>query len=312
MENSHSVGQNRRKHTRILMQRHWQMYLMMLLPIAFIIVFNYIPMGGLVIAFKNYSFSKGIFGSKWVGLKHFEKLVNSYMFPRLLSNTFLLSIYTIAVCFPIPILFAVLLNECRNTRFKKFVQMVSYAPHFITTVVIVSILSQLFNYYHGIVNIIAKSLGGIAVDYMGQASSFRTMYVFSGLWQNMGYNSIIYIAALASVDPQLEEAATIDGANRLQKIWHIDLPTILPTIIIMLILRMGSVLDVGYEKVYLMQNDINIVYSEVISTYVYKMGLLNTQYSFAAAVGIFNSVINLVIVVTVNFICQRVGETSLW
>ncbi len=294
------------------MKRHWQMYVMMLLPIAFLIVFNYMPMSGLVIAFKNYSFSKGIWGSKWVGLKHFDKLISSYMFPRLLSNTFLLSLFTIAVCFPIPIVFAVLLNECRHPRFKKLVQMISYAPHFITTVVIVSILNQLFNYYHGIVNVMIQNLGMHAVDFMGEADAFRPMYVFSGLWQNMGYNSIIYIAALASVDPQLEEAATIDGANRLQKIWHIDLPTIMPTIIIMLILRMGSILDVGYEKVYLMQNDINIVFSEVISTYVYKMGLLNTQYSFAAAVGIFNSVVNLVMVLLVNWICRRLGDTSLW
>ena len=269
-------------------------------------------MSGLVIAFKNYSFSKGIWGSKWVGLKHFDKLINSYMFPRLLSNTFLLSIFTIAVCFPIPIVFAILLNECRNERFKKVVQMVSYAPHFITTVVIVSILNQLFNYYHGIANVLIQNLGRPAIDFMGEADAFRPLYVFSGLWQNMGYNSIIYIAALASVDPQLEEAAIIDGANRLQKIWHIDLPTIMPTIVIMLILRMGSILNVGYEKVYLMQNDINIVYSEVISTYVYKMGLLNTQYSFASAVGIFNSVVNLAMVLLVNFICRKLGDTSLW
>ena len=299
-------------HTRLVMKRHWQMYLMMLVPMAFILVFNYMPMSGLVIAFKNYSFTKGIWGSRWVGLKHFDKLINSYMFPRLMSNTFLLSIFTIAVCFPIPIVFAVLLNECRRVRYRKFVQMVSYAPHFMTTVVIVSILNQLFNYYHGVVNVGIQAFGGTAVDFLGHAGAFRPMYVFSGLWQNMGYNSIIYIAALASVDPQLEEAATIDGANRLQKIWHIDLPTIMPTIVIMLILRMGTILDVGYEKVYLMQNDINIIYSEVISTYVYKMGLLDTQYSFAAAVGIFNSVINLVIVLLVNWICRRLGDTSLW
>lgn len=303
---------SRARHRKAIFRRHWQLYLMMLLPLAFVVFFKYVPMYGLTIAFKNYSFSKGIAGSKWVGIKHFEKLFGSYMFPQMLGNTLLLSLYTLAVGFPVPILLAVLINECRSVRFRKFVQMVSYAPHFITTVVIVAMLSQLFNYYHGIVNIFARSIGLEAVNYMGESGYFRTLYVISNVWQNMGYNSIIYVAALSGVDPQLEEAATIDGASRLKKVLHVDLPTILPTIIIMLILRMGSILSVGYEKVYLMQNDTNINVSEVISTYVYKMGLLNTQYSFAAATDIFNSVVNLILIVLVNTIARKVGETSLW
>lgn len=294
------------------MKRRWQMYVMMLLPIVFIILFKYAPMGGLAIAFKDFSLTKGIAASKWVGLKYFEKFLNSYMFPRLMSNTLILSLYSIVVGFPIPILLAIFLNECQSARYRKLVQMVSYAPHFITTVVIVSILSQLFNYHRGIVNVAIRALGGKPIDFMGEAGYFRTMYVLSDVWQNMGYNSIIYAAALASVDPQLEEACVIDGANRIQKIIHIDIPSILPTIIILLILRTGSVLSVGYEKVYLMQNDVNIIYSEVISTYVYQTGLLNTQYSLASAIGIFNSVINLSMIVLVNTIARKVSDIGLW
>ncbi len=300
-----------RSNLRII-RRRWQMYVMFLVPFLWVLVFNYVPMYGVQIAFKDFIASNGILGSRWTGLENLNRFVTSYMFRRVMVNTLVISFYQLLVGFPIPIILAVLINECASRRFARTVQMISYAPHFITTVVIVAIIEKMFDYYNGVINTIIQALGGNSIYFLGEGSLFRHIYVLSNVWQNMGYNSIIYVAALSAIDPALEEAATIDGATRFQKIRHIDIPSIFPTIVIMLILRMGQIMSVGYEKIYLMQNTINLNYSEIISTYVYKQGIQQTQYSFSTAVGLFNSVINLLLIATVNQIARRVGETSLW
>ena len=294
------------------MHRNYDLYLMAIPGIVFYVLFKYWPMYGVQIAFKDFIASNGISGSRWTGLENLNRFVTSYMFRRVMVNTLVISFYQLLVGFPIPIILAVLINECASRRFARTVQMISYAPHFITTVVIVAIIEKMFDYYNGVINTIIQALGGNSIYFLGEGSLFRHIYVLSNVWQNMGYNSIIYVAALSATDPALEEAATIDGATRFQKIRHIDIPSIFPTIVIMLILRMGQIMSVGYEKIYLMQNTINLNYSEIISTYVYKQGIQQTQYSFSTAVGLFNSVINLLLIATVNQIARRVGETSLW
>jgi len=290
----------------------WQLYLLVLLPVAFVIVFAYLPMGGLVIAFKDFSIRKGIFGSHWAGLKYFNQLFNSPIFLSIFKNTVTLSVYSIVVGFPFPILLALAFNEMRNQRLKKIVQTITFAPYFISTVVVVSILMQVFSYRYGVVNEVIKLFGGQAVDFLGSSSYFRTAYVWSGVWQSAGYGSVLYIAALSGIDVSLYEAAYIDGANKLQKIWHIDLPGIVPTIVTMLILTTGNILNVGFEKVFLMQNPVNYGVSEIISTYVYKSGIQQAQFSFSTAVGMFNSVVNCAALLGVNWISRRVSGTSLF
>lgn len=294
------------------MQRQWQLYLFLLLPVACVVIFSYVPMYGIVLAFKNYRPNKGILGSPWVGMKYFNQFFNSPSFLLLLKNTLILSLYSLLASLPVPILLALCLNEVRIPWFKKTVQMVTYAPYFISTVVMVGMLIQLMSIRSGFFNLLIQIFGGTPVDFMAIPSLFRTIYVFSGVWQGMGYSAVIYIAALSNVDPQLYEAAIIDGANRLQKIIHIDIPAILPTIVLMLIMSLGNVMSIGAEKVYLMQNNLNLSTSEIISTYVYKIGLINGQFSLSTAVGLFNSVINFVLIVIVNTIARRLGDTSLW
>ena len=294
------------------MRRQWQLYLFLLLPVAFVVIFNYVPMYGIVLAFKNYRPNKGILGSPWAGMKYFNQFFNSPNFLLLLKNTLILSVYSLLAGLPIPILLALCLNEVHVSSFKKTVQMVTYAPYFISTVVMVGMLIQLMSVRSGFFNKLIQALGGTPVDFMAVPSLFRTIYVFSGVWQGMGYSAVIYIAALSNVDPQLYEAAIIDGVNRFQKIVHIDVPAILPTIILMLIMALGNVMSIGAEKVYLMQNNLNLSTSEIISTYVYKIGLINGQFSLSTAVGLFNSVINFILIVTVNTIARRLGDTSLW
>lgn len=293
-------------------KRHWILYLMLAVPVVYILTFAYAPMVGLLMAFEDYRPTRGILGSKWVGLKHFERFVSMPVFWTLLKNTLAISLYSLAAGFPIPIILALALNEVRFSKLKKTVQMVSYAPYFISTVVMVGILSQFFSTQFGPVNIVRRMLGLDAINFMGEQSMFRSLYVWSGVWQGSGYGAVIYIAAIAGIDPQLHEAALIDGANRFQRLWHVDVPGILPTVVIMLIMNCGSIMSVGYEKIYLMQNSLNSSVSEVISTYVYKIGLKDAQYSFSAAVGMFNSVINFILLVLVNGISRRVSETSLW
>ena len=292
------------------MQRQWQLYLFLLLPVACVVIFNYVPMYGIVLAFKNYRPNKGILGSPWVGMKYFNQFFNSPSFLLLLKNTLILSLYSLLASLPVPILLALCLNEVRIPWFKKTVQMVTYAPYFISTVVMVGMLIQLMSIRSGFFNHLIQIFGGTPVDFMAIPSLFRTIYVFSGVWQGMGYSAVIYIAALSNVDPQLYEAAIIDGANRLQKIIHIDIPAILPTIVLMLIMSLGNVMSIGAEKVYLMQNSINTPVSEVISTYVYKIGVLQFSYSYSTAVGLFNSVVNLAMLLIVNAVSDRIGKVS--
>ena len=293
-------------------RQYWQVWVFLLPTIVYYIVFHYLPMYGLQIAFKDFVPIKGIAGSPWVGLKHFQRFVTGPFFKEIVWNTIALSLYSLVVGFPLPILFAVMLNYQRNKVFKKVVQTVSYAPHFISTVVMVGMLMLMLSPTSGIVNHIITALGGKAINFMGSANLFRHIYVWSGIWQEMGYSSIIYIGALTAINPELHEAAMVDGATIWKRIWHIDIPGIMPTIVILLIMRTGSLLGVGFEKVYLMQNTVNSKYSEVISTYVYKMGLSRAQYSFGSAVGMFNSVINFVILTVVNTIARKVGSSSLF
>ncbi|WNQ09458.1 ABC transporter permease subunit [Paenibacillus aurantius] len=292
--------------------RNWQLYLLLVPVIAYYVVFEYVPMYGVQIAFKNFLASKGIWGSPWVGFKHFERFFESYFFWRLLLNTLGISLYQLAVGFPVPILLALMINEVRKPLFRRFVQTVTYAPHFLSTVVLVGLLFIFLNPNTGLVNNFLKLIGLEPVAFMTEPGWFKSIYVLSGVWQQMGWSSIIYLAALSGIDPQLHEAARVDGATRLQRIRHVNLPGIMPTIIILLILQIGSLMGVGFEKVFLMQNSLNMDSSDVISTYVYRSGILGAQYSFSAAVGLFNSVVNFVLLLLVNLIARRMNQTSLW
>jgi putative aldouronate transport system permease protein len=304
--------QSNRSNTLIKVKRHWELYLLVLLPVLYLLIFKYIPMVGVQIAFKDFNVIKGIWGSPFVGLKHFHEFFESPNFWLLIKNTIGISFYSLIAGFPVPIVLALALNEVRTGFFKRSVQMITYAPHFISTVVMVSIIILMLSPHVGIVDHIFTALGMQTTNFLGIPEFFKSIYVWSGIWQEMGYASIIYIAALAGVDPSLYEAARIDGASRWKKIIHIDLPSLIPITVIMLILSLGSVMGVGFEKIYLMQNPLNASSSEVISTYVYKVGLLGANFSFSAAVGLFNSVINLILLLTVNFFARKVSETSLW
>jgi ABC-type polysaccharide transport system permease subunit len=296
---------------KMRIMRHWQLYLLLIVPLAWVIIFCYTPMYGLQIAFKDYSMRLGFWHSKWVGLKHFKMFINSYYFPRLIGNTVGISLYAMTVGFFPPIILAIALNECRNVWLKKIVQMVTYAPYFLSTVVVVGILTQILS-MNGIVNSFITSLGGERVTFMGEARLFKSIYVWSGIWQSTGYSTIIYLAALAGINPELHEVAIIDGANIWQRIWHVDIPGIIPTAIILLIVSTAGLLNVGFEKVYLMQNPLNNSASDVISTYTYRMGLIDMNYSLSAAVGMFQSTISFVFMIVVNQIAKRVSEISLW
>jgi putative aldouronate transport system permease protein len=294
------------------MIRSYDLYLMILPVLAYYVIFHYWPMYGVQIAFKQYMASRGIWGSSWVGLKYFERLFRAYEFPFLLRNTIALSAYSLIAGFPVPIVLAISINELRRRRFKKFVQTVTYAPHFISTVVVVGMITAFLSPRTGIVNMLLSDVGVEPIHFMAQENLFRHIYVWSGIWQVAGWSSIIYISALTSVSMELYEAARIDGAKRLQRIYHIDLPALLPTATIVLILNIGHLMSVGFEKVLLMQNAMNMGVAEVISTYVYKVGLLSGQFSFATAVGLFNSVVNLVLLISVNAVVKKLKGTSLW
>jgi len=295
--------------------KHWQLYLFLVIPIVLVFIFNYIPMAGIQLAFKKYNMNLGIMGSPWIGFDNFKKFFRNYQFWRLLKNTLTLSLYGMLAGFPIPIMLALLLNSMNNLKYKKFIQTVTYMPHFISTVVMVGLIIQVFNPRIGLYGIIYSAVtGNNAPDVLGSASAFPHIYVLSGVWQSMGWNSIIYMAALAGVDAELHEAAQMDGASKFQRILHIDLPSILPTAIMLLILNAGSIMNIGFEKAFLMQNNLNLRSSEVISTYVYKMGLESAtgDYGYATAIGLFNSVINLILIVSVNAVSKKVTEQSLW
>ena len=301
-----------KRETRTVRRSVWQLYLMALVPFLFVLIFNYLPMGGILIAFKDFSVRKGIFGSKWAGLKYFRQLFEAPIFKTILSNTIVLSLQSLLMGFPFPILLALAFNELRNGRKKKIIQTIVFAPYFISTVVVVSILYQVFSYRYGVVNKVINIFGGSSIDFLSKKGFFRPAYIWSGIWQGAGYSSVLYTAALSSIDPGLYEAAAIDGASRLQKLWHIDLPGIRATIVITLILNTGSILGVGFEKAYLMQNAVNYTVSEIISTYVYKVGIEQAQFSFSTAVGVFNAVVNCIVLLAVNWIAKKVSDISLF
>jgi putative aldouronate transport system permease protein len=291
---------------------NWDLYLFLLPSLVLVILFAYFPMYGVQIAFKNFSAAKGIWNSQWVGVEHFIRFFKSYYFWQLIKNTLTLSVYGLILGFPLPILLALGLNELKDGVFKKTVQTVTYAPYFISTVVMCGMIIAFLNPETGIINKLIEAFGGSRVSFLTEGSKFPSVYVLSGVWQGTGWGSIIYLAALTGVDPQLHEAAIIDGATRLQRIWHINIPSIVPTMVVLLILNTGGLLSVGYEKILLLQNSLNAETSEVISTYVYKTGLVSAQYSFSTAVGLFNSAINFIILVAVNTIASHVSENSLW
>jgi len=283
----------------------------MLPALVYFGVFHYSPMYGLRIAFKDFSLARGVWESSWVGMEHFGRFFGSYQFPALLRNTLLLSLYQLAL-FPVSVFVAISLNEVRRGPFRRFAQTVTYAPHFVSVVVLVGLLLNFLHPVTGIVNRVIQALGGQPVAFMTDPAWFRPVFVLSGEWQNLGWGAIVYLAALAAVDPQLHEAAVMDGANRAQRILHVDLPGILPTVVILFILQLGTLMSVSFEKVYLMQTPLNLTSAEVIQTYVYKAGLLGAQYSFSAAAGLFNSVVNLTLLLSVNRLAGRVTGTRLW
>lgn len=297
-------------------RRDWQLYVFMLIPLIWVIIFCYAPMFGAQIAFRKYQPRLGIWDSPWVGFYQFKKFFNSYQFSRVMMNTVVISLYTILCSFPLPIIFALVLNSTRSRKFRTVTQTIVTMPHFISVVVLVGILLQIFNSRTGVYGTLMESItGAYPEDLFSKPANFRHMYVWSGVWQQFGWNSIVYIAALAAVSPELHEAAQIDGASRFQRMLHVDFPAILPTITIMLILRMGSVMTIGFEKVYLMQNSLNLTASEIISTYVYKVGLSSagtTDLSYSTAIGLFNSAINLVLISVTNFIARKLGGNGLW
>lgn len=310
MKNQPSVCKNRAKKKSIW--KSWRLYLMCLPAVIYFLIFAYKPMYGIIIAFKDYSMRLGIMGSPWIGFENFERLFSSYWFPIILKNTLTLSILTLILGFPIPIILALVLNEVKNSRLRKGFQTISYAPHFISTVVLCGMLTLFLSPSSGVINKMITMLGGESINFLQEPEMFKWVYVLSGVWQEMGWGSIIYFATLSGVDRALLEAADIDGATRLQKIWYINLPVLVPTILILLILNCGSLLSVGYEKVFLLQNATNLSASEVISTFVYKSGLEKADFSFGAAADLFNSVVNTIVLLTANMISKRTTKTSLF
>lgn len=288
------------------------LYLLLAIPMAWYLLFRYYPMYGAQLAFRKFNPRLGITGSPWMGLYYFQMFFSSYYFGSILWNTLSLNLYQLAVGFPLPILLALLIHEIDHRGWKKLVQNVTYIPHFLSVVVVVGMLNIFLNEKYGAITRFLTVFGMPQADYMAKANAFQTVYVLSNVWQHMGWNSIIYIAALTAIDPSLYEAATIDGATRMQKIRHISIPCLLPTIIVLFILQAGSLMDVGFEKVLLMQNTLNTGRSEVISTMVYKQGIQKGQYSYTTAVGLFNSAINFVILLSVNTLAKRVAGHSLW
>lgn len=293
------------------MRRCSHLYLLILPAVIAVLIFHYFPIYGVQIAFKNYRPSKGIWGSDWVGLKNFIRFFTYRDFGKILKNTLSITLYSLST-FPLAVILALMINEVQSKPFKKYVQMVSYAPHFVSTVVVCSMVILFTNYSNGLFNTVLSALGLERIDFMIQSEYFTSLYVWSGVWQNIGWGTIVYLAALNNVSPELIEAAKIDGASRFQIVRHVTFPCILPTVITMLILRTGSVLSVGFEKIFLLQNSLNLEVSRVISTYVYEIGIQGGQFSYSAAIGLFNNVVNIVMILIVNGISKKVTDVGLW
>lgn len=296
------------------LKRSWQLYLFLALPVAWLLVFMYYPMYGAQIAFRDFLPGRPIMASEWIGMANFTRFFESPLFMRLMTNTVVLSLYSLVVGFPIPVILALSLNQLRTGLFKRSVQMISYAPYFISTVVMAALILQFLDMRRGPLNLFLQFLGFDPIHFMGTADYFASIYVWSGVWQNTGFGTIIYLAALTTIDPALHEAAVVDGANRLQRIWHIDVPGIMPVVMTLLILNMGQLTNIGFEKAFLLQNPLNLAASEVISTYVYKVGLAGgvANFSYAAAIGLFNSVIGLVLLLAANQLSKRFSQNSLF
>ncbi len=298
---------------RVLLKKEWQLWVMILPALAYILIFCYGPMYGIQLAFRKYDFSKGLTGGDWVGLKYFIQYFESPMFGTTMKNTFVISFFTLVCGFPIPILLAIVINSLRQNKLKRVVQTAVYMPYFISTVVMVAILQILLSPTTGVISGLLKDLHLIprSVNLLGTPGAFVPVYVLSGVWQSAGWNSIIFIAALSAVDGQLYDAARVDGASRWQQVIHVELPALVPTIVILLIMNMGRILSVGFEKVFLMQNDLNLSVSEVISTYVFNIGVQSGQFSFGSAVGLFNTIINFAFLMMANWISKKTADISL-
>ena len=294
-------------------RQNYELYLFLVPAVVFVAIFMYGPMYGVLMAFKDYNMVKGIMGSPWIGLEHFRRFFEGYNFWTTLKNTIFLSLYFLAATLPLPVALAVIFNNVKNGMFKKSVQLAAYAPNFISVVVIVGIMKIMFAPDTGIFNVLAeKFFHAEGADVFGKPEYFRHLYVWSGVWQTLGWNSIIYVAALSGISPELYEACTMDGASRLQKIWHLEIPSILPTVVIVLILNTGSIMNLGFEKVYLMQTPLNLAVSETLPTYIYKMGVINSDYGLATAMGFFNSAVSCVLLVIVNTVSKKLSGSSLY
>ena len=291
--------------------RHWQLYLLVLLPMIAVIIFHYVPLYGVQIAFRDYSPKKGFFGSKWVGIKHFKRFFTYPLFWQIMWNTLKLNLIGL-ITFPLPIALAIMFNDIKNGIFKRTTQMLTYAPHFVSTVVLCSMVLLFLNRETGVINVFIRMLGGEGDDWMAKPELFAPIYVLSGLWQNLGWDTVIYLAALASLPLELIDASKVDGANRLQVVRNIYIPHLMPTVVTLFLLHMGSMFGTSFEKVFLLQNPLNLGVSTTLNTYVYEVGILGSQFSYSTAVGLYSSVISIIIVVIFNAISRKVNETSLW
>ncbi|KMK78072.1 ABC transporter permease [Alkalihalobacillus pseudalcaliphilus] len=292
--------------------KHWDLYLIMVPGILFFLIYRYVPMWGVVIAFQDYSVFAGISGSEWVGWKHFERMFETEEFYRIFSNTLLISLYKLFWGFPAPIIVALMLNELRNMLYKRTIQTVIYMPHFLSWVIVGGIMINILEPSTGIINQFISFLGFEPIYFIADDSWFRTVLVTSDLWKSVGWGTILYLAALAGINPQLYEAARVDGANKWQQTWHITLPSLLPTIVILFILQMGNILEVGFEQVFILLNPLVYNVGDVFETYVYRVGITQGQFSYTTAVGLFKSVIALILVVGANKIAKKLGQNGLW
>jgi len=293
-------------------KKDWQLYTLLLLPLVHYLIFRYIPMYGIIIAFRRYQPGGPVYGSQWVGTRYFQMFLRDQGFWRAFRNNIILSVEYLVISFPFPIIFALLLNELKNLKFKKFVQTVSYLPHFISTVVVVGMIKEILSPSVGVVNMVLKNLIGKTIDFVSEPGWFRPIYIASGIWQHLGWNSIIYLAALSGINPELYEAARIDGANRFQQMKYVTIPGIMPTVMVLLILNIGSLMAVGFEKILLLYNPQTYETADVISTFLYRMGLTMNNYSYGAAVGLFESIISVILLTTANYLSRKFTDSSLW
>ena len=309
---SHQATPSRGRMIKRQLRRGLPYYVLLLLPLTFLFIFHYMPMWGVQIAFRDFQSQTPIFQMPWRGLHYFQQFFSSALFWQYFRNTVIIAFYSLIAGFPLPIILAICLNECRSLRFKKTIQMITYMPYFITTVVLVSMILQFTARETGIVNNLIAQFGGNRVDFMARTEYFRHIFVWTGIWQTTGFSAIIYLAALSGISQDLIDAAKVDGCNKWRRIWHIDLPGIMPTIIILLILNISSLVNVGFERIFLMQNPFNLSVSEVLSTYIWRVGISGGNYSFAAAAGLFNNLIAFALILIANTVARRVSETSLW